>query len=213
MSEEVEKQKTRRKGIAQYGENPFVKDALVSTKTGTRRISATNGRKDRFMIVSDHGEIVAPAGFHEIVEVDKSQFVKLYVNGVKAIQGLTSPGTRVFELVFMQVQEKPGKDTVYITFPAINQEITPISRATFDRGMRELLEKKFLAMTRTPGIYYINIDYVFNGNRLAFIKEFRIKGTSQVQNPRVLSEEEAHRQKLEENGQTRIPGTDELIED
>jgi len=177
----------------------------MSTKTGTRRISATNGRKDRFMIVSDHGEIVAPAGFHEIVEVDKSQFVKLYVNGVKAIQGLTSPGTKVFELVFMQVQEKPGKDTVYITFPAINQEITPISRATFDRGMRELLEKKFLAMTRTPGIYYINIDYVFNGNRLAFIKEFRIKGTSAVPNPRILYGED------QEN--PRISGTDGLSTD
>ncbi len=40
--------------------------------------------------------------------------------------------------------------------------------------MRELIEKGFLAESVEPGMYFINIDYLFNGNRLVFIKEFRI---------------------------------------
>ena len=38
------------------------------------------------MITSQSGEVVAPAGFWQTQEVDKTQFVKLYVNGVKAFR-------------------------------------------------------------------------------------------------------------------------------
>jgi hypothetical protein len=204
-SPESTEKKSRRRGLIEYEKNPFVPDALASTRTGTRRISPTGGKKDRFMIVSDQGEIVAPAGFHEIVEVDKSQFVKLYVNGVRALQGLSSAGTRVFELVFTQVQERPGRDQVFITFPSIDQTVSPISRATFDRGMRELLEKKFLAMTPVPGKYYINVDYLFNGDRLAFIKEFRLRGAKRA----TEKSDHAYREELEQRGQLRLTGPSE----
>ena len=197
--EESTERKSRRRGLVEYEKNPFVPDALASTRTGTRRISPT-GSKDRFMIVSDQGEVVAPAGFHEIVEVDKSQYLKLYVNGVKALQGLSSAGTKVFELVFTQVQERPGRDQVFITFPSIDQTVSPISRATFDRGMRELLEKKFLAMTPVPGKYYINVDYIFNGDRLAFIKEFRLRGVQRTTD----RSDNAYREELEQRGQLRL---------
>jgi hypothetical protein len=58
----------------------------------------------------------------------------------------------------------------------IEQNITPIGRATFHRGMTELIERGFLAESIEPGMYFLNIDYMFNGNRLAFIKEYRIRG-------------------------------------
>jgi hypothetical protein len=38
-----------------------------------------------------------------------------------------------------------------------------------------LLEKQFIYESTTPNLYWLNIDYLFNGNRLAFIKEFRLK--------------------------------------
>lgn len=198
--DQPEEKKSRRKGLVEYEKNPFVKDALASTRTGTRRISPTGTGKDKFMIVSDQGEIVAPAGFHEIVEVDKSQFVKLFAKGVRAFQDLSAAGGRVFELVFEQVQERPGKDQVFITYPSIDQTVNPISRATFDRGMRELLEKKFLAMTRVPGQYFFNIDYIFNGNRLAFIKEFRLRGAGRAND----KNDAAYREELEQRGQLRL---------
>jgi hypothetical protein len=128
------------------------------------------------MIVSDHGEIVANAGFHEVVEIDRTQFVKLYINGVKAFQGLKSAGAKVFELIYRAAQDAPGTDRIYLHFMTIEQNITPIGRATFHRGMTELIERGFLAESIEPGMYFLNIDYMFNGNRLAFIKEYRIRG-------------------------------------
>ena len=50
-----------------------------------------------------------------------------------------------------------------------------MSESTFMRGMRELVEKKFIAATPTLGVYWLNPDFVWNGDRLAFVKEYRKK--------------------------------------
>ena len=97
-----------KRGVERHKSNPFIAQAAVNSKTGTKRLS--NKKGDKYMIISEHGETIAPAGFHEVVEVDKTQFVKLYVNGVKAFQGLKSAGAKVFELIYRAVQGTPGSD-------------------------------------------------------------------------------------------------------
>jgi hypothetical protein len=127
------------------------------------------------MIVGqDTGEVIAPAGFWHAQEVDSTQFVKLYVNGVKAFRGLTGAGTRVFELLYLRVKDSIGKDQLWLTFPSIDQTLTPLGETTFYRGMKELLDKEFIAESTTPGRYFLNPDYMFNGDRLAFVKEYRL---------------------------------------
>lgn len=164
-------QKTRR-GVALYETNPFVGDAVANTKQGVKRISNKDG--NRMMVVSENtGEVMAPAGFWQAQEVDKTQFVKLYVNGVKAFKDLTGAGTKVFELLYLEVQKQVGKDRAYLSFNAIEQAVTPMSEATYARGMRELIEKKFIAPSTLQGWFFINPDYMWNGDRLAFVKEYR----------------------------------------
>ena len=192
--DEKEHNKSKRK-VQRYASNPFISNAMVNTKTGVKRISSKGG--DRMMVVSEStGEIMAPAGFWQAQEVDKTQFVKLYVNGVKAFKELTGAGTKVFEVLYMKVQAGIGKDQLMLTFPNLDQSINPMSEATFYRGMRELIEKGFIAESTVPGIYYLNPDYLWNGDRLAFVKEFRLKSTPTDQ---------AKRDALEAAGQLRIP--------
>jgi hypothetical protein len=169
---------TGRRGFKKYEQNPSLPIAADKTKLGVKRISNKAGNK--CMIISEHGEILAPAGFHEIVEVDKTQFVKLYVNGVKAFQGLSSAGAKLFELVYCIVQEKPSVDKVYIHFMNVDQARFPLSERTFHRGITELLSKGFIFESITPNLYFINIDYMFNGNRLAFIKEYFFKESGKI---------------------------------
>jgi hypothetical protein len=121
--------------------------------------------------------------FGTAYEVDKTQFVKLYINGVKAFKDLTGAGTKVFELLYLEVQKSFGKDVMYLSFSEIDQLATPISKATFMKGMKELLEKGFIAESMTQGKYFLNPDYIFNGDRLAFIREVRLKG-SKYSDPR-----------------------------
>jgi hypothetical protein len=162
------KQATRR-GVALFEENPFMLD--MTTKT--RRI--VNRRGDMELINRETGEIAAPiAGFWEAQEVDSTKFVKLFVAGVKALKELTGAGTKVFEVLYQNIQEEAiGKDQIYLSFFNVDQALTPMSQATYKRGMSELIAKGFLASTPNQNWYWLNPSYVFNGDRLAFVKEYR----------------------------------------
>jgi hypothetical protein len=79
-----------------------------------------------------------------------------------------------------------GKDRVYISYAEINQAVTPMSEATFYRGMSELVNKEFIAESVSQCWYYVNPDYVWNGDRLAFVKEFRLKQSSKEKDTKTL---------------------------
>lgn len=185
-----------RRGLIKYETNPFLPTAAANTNDGTKRRTLRSKDGSQLMVTSQSGEVIAPAGFWHTQEVDKTQFVKLYVNGVKAFAGLSGAGAQVFGLVYAELQKTPGKDLIYLNFHDINQDVTPISKATFMRGVKEILEKKFLAETLVSGRYFVNPDYIFNGDRLAIVKEYRIK--------RDASDDQAWREQLEQRGQQRI---------
>lgn len=176
-----------------FKENPFIETAISNTKNGVKRIANREG--DKLMVVNGStGEVLSPAGFWQIQDVDKTQFVKLYVNGVKAFKDLTSAGTKVFELLYMRVQEEIGKDQIWLTFPSVDQEINPMGETTFYRGIKELLEKRFIAESLVPGVFFLNPDYMWNGDRLTFVKQFRKK----------VEVEEA-KEALGESGESDVP--------
>ena len=172
MSEKIENKKLGKmcRGV-KYDHNPFLSLTIANTKQGIRRVTDKNGT--RMMVVSEVGEVLAPAGFWQTQQVDKTQFVKLYVNGVRAFKDLTGAGTKVFEILYLRVQENIGKDKVLLSFTSIDQKVTPISSATFYRGIRELVEKGFMVESITLGVFYLNPDYMWNGDRLAFVKDYR----------------------------------------
>lgn len=165
------KQTTTRRGVALYAKNPF----MVKMATKTRRVM--NRRGNMMLVSSETGEVQAPiAGFWEAEEVDSTKFVKLFIRGVKALKELTGAGTKVFEVLYLKVQENIGKDQIFIAFAAVDQALTPMSEATYTRGMRELMEKEFIAATPIQGWFWLNPDFVWNGDRLAFVKEYRKAG-------------------------------------
>lgn len=60
----------------------------------------------------------------------------------------------------------------------MNAEDAPaLTPVTYRRGLRELLEKEFLYLTPYQGLFFVNIRYMFNGDRLAFVKGYQRKGT------------------------------------
>jgi hypothetical protein len=150
-----------------YDENPFVPSIAIKRKR------VTNKRGDMTLINNDSGVIASSiAGFWEVQEVDSSQFLKLFINGVKALKELSSAGTKVFEILYIEMQKNIGKDRVYLSIGNVNQEITPISKPIYTRGMRELIDKGFLAASSNMNLYWINPDFLWNGDRLAFVKEY-----------------------------------------
>lgn len=158
-----------RRGVALYENNPFMQTTNVQTKT--RRV--TNKRGDMMLVNASTGELQAPiAGFWEAQEVDSTKFIKLFVNGVKALAELSNAGTRVFELLYVEMQNNIGKDQIYLSYSGL-EKTASVSRSTFSRGVKELIEKKFIAAMPAVGWYWINPDFMWNGDRLTFVKEYR----------------------------------------
>lgn len=110
--------------------------------------------------------------------VESTKFVKLYPKGAAALCALSSAGAKVFELLYTEVQKNIGKEQVFLSFGLVDQTATPMASATYQRGMAELISKGFLAATRAQGLYWLNPEYMWNGDRSAFVKEYyRSPGT------------------------------------
>src|SRR5262249_3648931 len=91
----------------------------------------------------------------------------------KQAAGLSKGGLAVFEIVYNQIRDNPGQDTVQMS--AIT---SGLEERTYQRGIRELLKKEFLFRSPYDGVFFVNIRFMFNGDRLAFVKAYRVKNSS-----------------------------------
>lgn len=107
-------------------------------------------------------------------KVEGGQAVSLYPVGCKQVVGLSKAGLAVFEVVYNNLRERPGADTVLLSSRTSNLE-----ERTYQRGLRELLKKEFLFRSPYHGTFFVNIRFMFNGDRLAFVKGYRLKGDAQ----------------------------------
>jgi len=157
-------------GIPVYRTNPSIPSKEDISKKRKSKIG--NDRKG--IIIDDGtGEILGngAAVVYEWEDVDHERFVKLFLAGVKQVAELSRPGLAVFELVYSGLREAPGQDMVKLAFIE-----TEMKRSTFYNGLRELLEKGLLYRSPWDGVFFVNIRYMFNGDRLAFVKAYHLKG-------------------------------------
>jgi hypothetical protein len=115
--------------------------------------------------------------YMEQEEVDPTRFVKLYLAGIRQLVGLSKTGLNVFEMVYALVQESHGSDEVQISSIVASEH--GIEDRTYRRGLRELLEKELLYASRVDGVFFINVRYIFNGNRLHFVKSYYKRNAKQ----------------------------------
>ena len=158
-----------RRGFPIYSENPSV-PAETEIKKQRRAQIGTDTRG--LVVDSGSGEILGHGGamVYEWEEVDKERFVKLYLEGLKQAAGLSKAGLGVFEIVYNQVRQSPGKDTVLMS-----SLTSSLEERTYQRGIRELLKKEFIFRSPYEGTFFVNIRFMFNGDRLAFVKGYRVK--------------------------------------
>lgn len=117
----------------------------------------------------------------------RGQFVKLYVNGVRAFKELTNAGTRVFEVLYLEVQKNISQDRVYLSFTTLDDSVK-LSQATFTWGIRELIDKGFAAPTDAVAWYWLNPTICGTVTDLVFVREYRWKKNSaQTYDPRQQS--------------------------
>jgi len=157
------------------------------------------GKAEQLVNIST-GEVTGVSAHHQIEERDDAEFVKVFAAGIKAIYELSRTAARVFQVVLDQYQREPMSngfaDSIYLAWfdGGLSGEAIGMSESTFNRGMRELVEKGFL-YPRSPSVYWVNPALFFKGDRIMFIKEYRRRKTS---------DDQAQREQLEKRGQGRL---------
>jgi hypothetical protein len=174
-----ENQLSTKRGFPVYRTNPSVPSAN-GIPTRNRRFQVPGG-KASMIVDNSTGELkgIGGMGFWWDEEVDTTRFVKMFLDGIKQAAGLSKTGIQVFELVYLQMRANPGSDEI-----KLNQYVAKdhgMSDRTYQRGVRELLEKEFLYRSPSDGVFFVNIRFMFNGDRLAFVKSYHLKGASRQQ--------------------------------
>ena len=176
--EAVEVGKPTRRGFPIYDENPSVV-AAMPTRIVPRKTSRLGSA---YMVAPGTGEVVAKGsfGFVEETEVDNEKFVKVYLEGIRQYGQLSKAGALLFEFVYRQISGMEGRDrdTVSLNHYIALKWKPDLPRSTYYRGMNELLEKEFLFRSAAADVYFVNVRFMFNGDRLVVVKAYRRKGST-----------------------------------
>ena len=127
MADVVKKKSAGRpKGEAKYAKNPFRTNAIKHTVSGTRMIYSSPTENDTFAVVSrNNGEDFGNLAFVRRVKTDKTQFMKLYADGMKMFLGLKNPGIKIFMLIYdvLMSNDHYQADTVDLVYNMLEENI------------------------------------------------------------------------------------------
>lgn len=170
-----------RRGVPIYESNPSIPERGSNV---AKRKPRQLGAEHKGLIINDGtGEILGrgTAIAYEWEEVDAERFVKLFMAGLKQATGLSKAGLSVFEVVYHQLRESPNNDKIEMSFYRARKHSPGLVDRTYQRGLRELLDRQFLFRSPSEGVFFVNIQYMFNGDRLAFVKAYHLKGAKPQQ--------------------------------
>lgn len=189
--------------------SPLVNPLMEPQQVTSKRRYVRSGKAEE-LVNAVTGEVHGVATIHQVEERDDAEFVKVFAAGVAASYDLTKTAQRVFQIVLDQYQRTPMSrgfaDYVNLFWfdDGIDGRSVDMTEETFNRGLRELLDKKFLH-PKDSASYWTNPALFFKGDRVLFVKEYR---------RRKLAADELERSKLESRGQLRLadidPTTDEI---
>lgn len=154
-----------------HNENPFLDQNVLQIERGNKSI--ITGGSNKVLVDVKTGETEAISLLHKFKEVDKTTFVKLYVNEVSALFDLTKAGLKAFGYVIDAL--KINNDSIYINIQKMMVDCGYKTKKPIYRGLSELVSNKIIAMSKDPNVWFINPNIIFNGNRIAFIKEYEMK--------------------------------------
>ena len=162
--------------IQRYRENPYIGEMIIPVKTQRVRVSPLG--KDRHVIIDqESGE---ERGTHLVTykKVDAEQYVKIFTQNIGLSFGLTAAGIKALSVLIWEVQKNGMNkdvatldDLVRENFLEAHKGLTVairLSRETFSRGLSDLVKAQILARHVRKGSFFINPNFIFNGNRIAF---------------------------------------------
>jgi hypothetical protein len=167
---------TKTREVVRYANNPFIEGMVVPIR-GQRVQLSKLGSDDNILVNQSTGEV---HGTHITTyrKVDSEQFVKLFTANIALTFDLKAAGIKAFNVLVWMLQNRAvSRDLVPMDKFALEDFLTAhddrkppikLSQPTFWRGLAELEAAQIVARHVRPGWYFINPNFVFNGDRIAF---------------------------------------------
>ena len=175
--------------LARYKTNPFLEGMIVPVRERQVKMSRI-GKDDDVLINQSTGEI---KGTHVTTyrKVDSDQFVKIFTSKIGLAFDLSTAGVKLLTVLIWAVQNRAlSKDELDLDSLTLQEfcefhkaakaegeaegekkkkeKDLSLSLATFRRGLNDLETAKIIAKTMRSGRYFINPNFIFNGDRIAF---------------------------------------------
>jgi len=172
----------------EHEDNPFVESAIEEIKEHTtkRKVFVRGNRSVINQVVNDNGEFVAHSAFLRTIEVDDSQFVKVYLSRFTAFYELKKPAIKVFGYILNKCIV-PDRDIFYFDYDEAKIYTGYSGNNHIRTGLSSLIEQGIIARSTNPFKYYINPLVVFNGDRITFAESYVKRRTKKINDSNQLS--------------------------
>ncbi|HGD3352659.1 TPA: replication/maintenance protein RepL [Proteus mirabilis] len=157
--------------VVRYDCNPLISDMVLSTAEKQIRVFRL-GKDNNILVNQTTGDI---NGTHVVTykTVDDEKFERIFTTNIALTFDLKSAGIKVFNVLLWLVQKTAIQTDLvcldkYVLEDFLKENTVKMSMSTFWRGLKELEEIKVIAKARRLGFYYINPNFVFKGDRIAF---------------------------------------------
>lgn len=153
--------------------NPYMGD--LGYQMLVKKKGYIGGTLDRLLLDPVSGESSPLRVVGSYREVDQETFVKVYKKHVKALFNMTRTGNTVFSYIVEHLEQDKGEIYIYIKDLMEYADWDQVTMCY--RGLTELYNAGIIWPSIRAGWYYINPGVIFNGNRIAYVEEYRMVET------------------------------------
>lgn len=156
-----------------YKNNPFMGNDQIKLDVGKK--STVIGAGQKLMVDNQTGAVddSVKMFYHKYRDVDRTQFVKLYVSEIASLFDMSKTALKILGYILGSL--KPKKDELYIYLPELAEYCGYNTSRQLYRGLVELINNEVITQSIKPNMWFINPAYLFNGDRLVFIRDYRTK--------------------------------------
>lgn len=110
---------------------------------------------------------------------DDKQFIKVFISANSVLSNLKNSSKLVFEYIFKCLQDSSSfnKTEIEVNFKHYTRfcrynKIKSLCEKSFYLARKQLIELDIIDETEEKGIFFFNLNYFFNGNRITVITEY-----------------------------------------
>lgn len=181
-NEIVKKEAIKLTDFIKNDENPFMKQAveLIDRNIVKKyQSSAISDKKATLLAIDPNtSEVLGYTRFVRQIEVDESQFAKLYLSNFAAFFDLSQAAIRVFGYILTCM--KPKNDVFLFDRKKCIEYTKYSSDKPIYKGLAELITAEIIARGPNEYVWFINPMIVFNGDRVTFAKTYVKKKTKAI---------------------------------